>query len=129
MTEEKVARKRRPDFVTLIAVYRFVVAGIYFLVACALGIALIAVLATAYDKDAVIGALVLALVLLVITFIMAANVAVGWGLMAMQNWARWLAIVMGLFSLLSFPIGTIVGAFSIWYLLTDEAKEAFGATS
>ena len=33
------------------------------------------------------------------------SVLAGWGLLIMKEWARWLAIFLGVFSLFAFPIG------------------------
>jgi hypothetical protein len=49
----------------------------------------------------------------------------GWGLLRMKQWARWLAFVLAIFSLFAFPIGTVIGALIIWYLLKDDVREAF----
>ena len=48
-------------------------------------------------------------------------------MLRLRVWGRWLALVCAAPLLLAIPFGTIVGVFTIWYLLTDEAKQAFGA--
>jgi hypothetical protein len=53
------------------------------------------------------------------------SVFAGWGLLQMKQWARWLAIILGIFSLFAFPIGTVIGALIIWYLLKEDVREAF----
>ncbi len=53
------------------------------------------------------------------------SVLAGWGLLNLKEWARWLALVLAVFTLFAFPIGTIIGVLIIWYLLQDEAKDAF----
>ena len=53
------------------------------------------------------------------------SVFAGWGLLQMKQWARWLAIILGIFSLFAFPIGTVIGALIIWYLLKQDVREAF----
>jgi uncharacterized Tic20 family protein len=45
----------------------------------------------------------------------------------MKGWARWLAIVLAALGLLAFPVGTVIGALIIWYLLKDEVRQAFEA--
>jgi len=55
----------------------------------------------------------------------AANVATGWGLLTLKSWARWAAIVLAIFRLPSFPIGTAIGALIIYYLVQDEARGVF----
>jgi hypothetical protein len=53
------------------------------------------------------------------------GLAAGLGLLRLKNWARILAIVLAIFSLLAFPIGTIIGGLIIWYLIKPEVKEVF----
>ncbi len=53
----------------------------------------------------------------------------GWGLLRLKGWARWLAFILAIFSLFAFPIGTVIGAFIIWYLLKEDVREAFEAAA
>ena len=55
------------------------------------------------------------------------DVAAVVGLLRLRDWARWLAIGRAAMLLLLIPFGTIIAALIIRYLLTDEAKQAFGA--
>lgn len=119
--------KKRPDLVTLIAIYQFFVAAIFLMVVVVLGIGLGAVLLAAMAEDAMIAGPILFAIMVVMGFIMAINVAAGWGLLAMKDWARWLALVLGVFGLLNFPIGTVAGVFKIWYFLSAEGQQAFDA--
>jgi len=41
------------------------------------------------------------------------------------GWARWIAIILGVLSLLSIPIGTIIGIVTIYFLLIDKKGKAF----
>ncbi len=121
-----VETEKRPDLVTAIAVYHFVHAGIMLLGRLGVGIAGFAVLFVTPDKPSVgISLVMLGLAALVLLVILAANVAVGWGLLVLQNWARWAAIVLSVFRLVSFPVGTVIGGLIIYYLFQDEAKVAF----
>lgn len=49
----------------------------------------------------------------------------GWGLLRMQDWARWLSIGLALLGLPLFPIGSVAGALIIAYLLQSPVSEAF----
>jgi hypothetical protein len=49
----------------------------------------------------------------------------GWGLLKMQDWARWLSIGLALLGLPLFPLGSVAGAFIIVYLLQSRVSEAF----
>ena len=51
------------------------------------------------------------------------------GLLRLREWGRWLAIVLAVLGLILIPVHTIVGALIIWYLLSDEAKHAFGVAA
>jgi len=50
----------------------------------------------------------------------------GWGLLKLRSWARILGIVLAVISLLNFPIGTVVGIYGLWVLLTKETERLFG---
>ena len=49
----------------------------------------------------------------------------GWGLLRRKSWARVLTIILGVLNLLSFPIGTIVGVYTLWVLLQSESSALF----
>jgi len=53
----------------------------------------------------------------------------GWGLLARKDWARITALVLGVVMLPVFPIGTILGAVSIWCLLQDKVRQEFGTAA
>lgn len=126
MSEQKVVQRKRPDLVTVIAIWQFAMAGLLLLGLIALGVGLLAVLMTAYGSDLVVGSVVLAIAIVIVLALVIVNVATGWGLLALKNWARWLTIILGVFSLSNFPLGTVIGGLKIWYLMTPEAKAAFG---
>jgi hypothetical protein len=50
------------------------------------------------------------------------SVLAGWGLLRRKSWSRVLAIVLGALSLLSIPIGTILGVYTIWALTRPESE-------
>lgn len=49
----------------------------------------------------------------------------GWGVLKGRNWGRVLTLILSFFNLLGFPIGTAIGAYSIWVLLNDQSKPLF----
>ena len=51
----------------------------------------------------------------------------GSGLLNRKNWARYLAVIVGIFGLANFPVGTAVGIYTFWVLFDDRAGEVFGA--
>jgi len=121
-----VTERKRPDTVTVAAVYHFVEAVLFLAGLSALGLGAIMVLVRAGGEPgagvvlAAIGFGALAMVVLLI-----ADVLVGWGLLNLKDWARWVAIVLSVFRLPWFPIGTVIGVVIIVLLLQRRAKDAF----
>jgi hypothetical protein len=57
------------------------------------------------------------------------SVITGIGLLKMQRWARIVGIVLSAIRLISFPIGTIVGAYGLWVLFNKETEAIFEGKS
>jgi hypothetical protein len=53
------------------------------------------------------------------------NLIAGWGLLRFRPWARILAIILSVLHLFSFPIGTALGVYALWTLLTAETQPLF----
>jgi len=51
------------------------------------------------------------------------SVVAGAGLLKHQSWARWLTLILSALNLVNVPVGTLIGIYSIWVLLKDEAEE------
>jgi len=51
----------------------------------------------------------------------------GWGLLQHEGWARVLALVMAFLALLSVPIGTALGIYTLWVLLPSESEKEYNA--
>jgi hypothetical protein len=51
----------------------------------------------------------------------------GIGLLKQKRWARTLAIVLAVFALASFPIGTAAGLYTLWVLTHKETQHLLGA--
>lgn len=49
----------------------------------------------------------------------------GYGLLHRRPWSRVLAIVVGFLQLVNFPIGTAIGAYTIWILFDEQAATVF----
>jgi len=49
----------------------------------------------------------------------------GIGLLKMQPWARIVAIIVGVLHILSFPLGTALGVYTLWVLLNAETEAMF----
>ena len=54
------------------------------------------------------------------------GLALGYGLFARKSWARPLGLLVGALSLLNFPFGTILGAYTIWAMLQTETSVLLG---
>jgi hypothetical protein len=54
-----------------------------------------------------------------------AGVAAGIGLLQRQPWARVLAIVVGVISLINIPLGTALGIYTLWVLVSPDADQEY----
>ena len=51
----------------------------------------------------------------------------GWGLLQREDWARMFALVLGFIALLSVPIGTALGIYTLWVLLPSQSEGEYRA--
>jgi hypothetical protein len=51
----------------------------------------------------------------------AGGICVGWGLMQRQPWARIAALILGILALFHPPLGTALGIYTLWVLLSDKS--------
>jgi len=49
----------------------------------------------------------------------------GWGLLQREEWARVMALVIGFVALLSVPIGTALGIYTLWVLLPSQSDREY----
>jgi hypothetical protein len=49
----------------------------------------------------------------------------GWGLLTYRPWARILGIVLSALNLLNIPIGTALGLYGLWVLLSRDTERLF----
>ena len=49
----------------------------------------------------------------------------GYGLLTLKPWARPLTIVLGVLDLFRFPLGTILGVYTLWVMLSTEGAAEF----
>jgi hypothetical protein len=57
----------------------------------------------------------------------AAGFFAGWGLLQREEWARTVALVMGFIALLSVPVGTALGVYTLWVLLPSQSDDEYKA--
>jgi hypothetical protein len=50
------------------------------------------------------------------------SIIAGIGLLSKQRWALTVALVLGCFKLFSFPIGTVIGIYTIWVFAEDQKQ-------
>ncbi|MBN1877637.1 MAG: hypothetical protein JXA33_25665 [Anaerolineae bacterium] len=55
----------------------------------------------------------------------APGIVAGIGLLKFKSWARILAIILGVLNLPGFPIGTVLGIYTLVVLLTEDAGALF----
>jgi hypothetical protein len=49
----------------------------------------------------------------------------GIGLLKFQPWARIVGIVLGVLHLINIPVGTVIGIYALWVLLSKETETLF----
>jgi hypothetical protein len=118
---------KRPDGVTAIAVWFFVDALLMLIFACIL----LAIPFSGVIEDInnptgefwVVFSVTCGVIFILLSGVL--SVLAGWGLLMLKEWARWLGIILSIFSLFAFPIGTVIGVLIIWYLLREDVREVF----
>lgn len=117
----------REDGLKLIAVYHFVMAGLWLLGAFAMLLILIVPLFMHYMPPEATVAL---FATVGVIFLLLAGTAVlylltGLGLLKYREWARWVAIALAVIGALGFPVGTVIGVLILWFLLREDVQAAF----
>jgi zinc-ribbon domain len=69
-----------------------------------------------------LGPLVMMIIGASLLFVGAGGLLVGWGLTHHQPWARVAAIVVGALALFHPPMGTLLGIYTLWVLLSQNAS-------
>lgn len=81
------------------------------------------------DPDAAIAVPIIGLVGMGVTMVLLAfslpTVIIGIGLIRMRQWARVGAIVLSILHLIWIPVGTIIGAYSLWVLFSKDTERLF----
>lgn len=116
--------RRRPDGLTLVAIYELCSAVLLLAVFSLLTLYLILAL-RAMPSGEVTVVLVIALALALIGILFAiASAIVGWGLLGRRGWARVGGMLLAIPALLGLPIWTAFSLLVLIYLRGDEAKAA-----
>ena len=78
------------------------------------------------DHEAEMVLTIVANVILILIIVLSVpGIIAGIGLFKRKEWARILTLVLSVIDLLNIPIGTAVGAYSIWALVQPETVELF----
>ena len=120
-------RHQRPDGLTIISIW-FYLSGAFFLIGtalCAFFVIAFGIGSVAEDAGMLIPAGIFGVIALAFMAMSLLNLIVGYGLWIMKPWARIGAIALAIVGLLFMPIGTIAGAFILWYLLKPEVAMLF----
>jgi hypothetical protein len=64
-----------------------------------------------------------------LTLVSLPGIIAGFGLLAYRPWARILALVLGILNLPGFPLGTVLGVYTLYVLLDDETTQKFASGS
>ena len=93
------------------------------------GVAGLVGVAATSEPDAAIAAPILGVIAIVVFTVLVVlslpGLVVGVGLLKLQPWARVGAIILSALNLLNVPIGTLLGAYGLWVLLSAEGEAAF----
>lgn len=57
------------------------------------------------------------------------HLALAWGLLERQSWARVLGLVLGILALLRFPFGTALGIYTLWVLAPEQSAHEYDQLS
>lgn len=78
------------------------------------------------DNEANLVLGIIANVIMVVTVIFSLpGILAGYGLFKRKEWARILTLILSVINLMSFPLGTAVGIYSIWALVQPDVVEEF----
>jgi hypothetical protein len=124
--------KPRSDGVTIIAIYQFIVAFLSLLGICGLlSIPMIVAASTsaAQAEGGPIATAIVSTAMVVASgwlfLVGLANAIIGWGLWKQREWGRIGALVLAALRLFNIPLGTVIGALIIWYLLREDVRREF----
>ena len=112
--------------ITILGILYMVFSGIFLFVAILLFVVLTGSGILSGDPDAVIVTGAVGTILGVFFLVLSLpGLLAGYGLMKHYAWARILAIVLGILNLFNFPLGTALGAYTLWVLFTPEGQQLF----
>lgn len=122
---------RRPEGVTMIAIWHFLVVFVFLLGLIGMSIGTLGIWADGSDfGDIISGTLAMGIAVLAMVFLATAFGVVGWGLWTMKEWSRSAAMFLAILQLIVIPFGTAAGIATLVYMNRNQgAKDAFGIGS
>ena len=125
------ATPRRTDGLTLVSVWHFLAGGFYFLVGMVMLFPTFIFGTEAMNNataDLVLFTGIVGLITIAFFALSLLNLIIGYGVWSLRAWGRIGAIALALVGLIFLPIGTVIGALCIWYLLKPEIAQRFERT-
>lgn len=118
---------QRPDGITLVAGYHYLVGTLLLLGTCGLAIPTIitGIVGLVEDPEAFIATVILGVIGAIVMLLSLLYLSVGYGLWTQRQWARTAAMALGVVSLFAVPIGTAAGGLTLWYLMKPEVAVVF----
>ncbi len=126
------------DHVTILAVVFIGLSGISLLIAVVGllffgGVAGIVGIAAQHEPDAriavpILGGIGLA-IFTIATVLAVPGLVTGIGLLKLRSWARLLGVVLSALNLLNIPLGTLMGVYGLWVLLSPDTEQLFADAS
>jgi hypothetical protein len=125
-TTNEVITMTKQDHVRILGILHIARGAIVLLIGIAgfvvlTGIGMISGDSTAFGVLGLIGTIALAF----FGFLAVPSVIAGIGLLMRKEWGRILAIVVGIVSLIDIPLGTALGAYTIWALMDADGRQVF----
>ena len=118
--------KQMHTHVTLVAWLNILGNGLLLLMACFVFFLLAGIGVVAQDPIAMRVLSMVGIVSGCIMFVLAIpGIVAGAGLLMRRQWGRILAMIVSVFGLLNFPIGTLIGGYTLIVLLQDSATAYF----
>jgi len=107
----------------------WIIAGVFFLVP-SVGMFFLGTFARFVIHDnpfaQTFGPIVLSVLAASIMLVALGGILVGWGLRSREPWARAVANVLGILALFHPVLGTALGIYTLWVLLSDDAGVEYG---
>lgn len=126
-SSDKSLWKQRTDGLTLVAGYHFLVAALFLIGTLIMMIptGILGIVSVVEDPDAMIAMFIVGTIAILTLGLCLLYLAVGYGLWTLKPWGRVAALALAVVSLFGFPIGTVTGGLTLWYLMQPDVATKF----